>query len=346
MKNIRFYFNMLGMACCIIAFMSCGSSSDNDAADTLAVVNALDQQTFAGVTGGNFSGITRIGGNQYAVVDDKSASDGFYLFTLDMDVATGRITSATKGNLITNGKTNRDSEGIVYVPSTGKLLISGEGDKRILEYNMDGSLTGRELQIPSIFAGASDNAGFEALTYNPNTHLFWTTTESTIPADGDQATSTNGVRNKLRIQSFNEQLEPVRQYAYLMDAPAASTASSPYAMGVSDMIALDDGRLIVLEREFFVSLSPFVTCKLYVVNPTTATAIASSDALTASSPYLSKTLLYSFTTNTLATVANYEGICLGPRLSNGNQTIILISDSQANYAGLKDWLKVLEISGS
>lgn len=313
---------------------------------TLSVVNALDQQTFAAVTGGNFSGITHIGTNQYAVVDDKSATDGFYLFTLDTDATTGSITSASKGSLITSGNTNRDSEGIVYVPSTGKLLISAEADKKILEYNMDGTLTGRSLNIPAIFSGSSSNAGFEALAYNANTHLFWTTTESTIPADGDQATSTNGVQNKLRIQCFNEQLQPTRQYAYLMDTPTATTAASQYAMGVSDMIALDDGRLIVLEREFFVSSSPFVNCKLYVVNPATATPITSSDALTTSSPYLSKTLLYSFTTNTLATIANYEGMCLGPRLSNGNQTIILVSDSQANYGNiLKDWFKVLEISG-
>jgi hypothetical protein len=41
-------------------------------------------------------------------------------------------------------------------------------------------------------------------------------------------------------------------------------------------------------------------------------------------------------------LANYEGMCLGPRLSDGRQVLVLISDSQHRYRGvLKDWIKVI-----
>ena len=43
--------------------------------------------------------------------------------------------------------------------------------------------------------------------------------------------------------------------------------------------------------------------------------------------------------------ANYEGMCLGPKLEDGSQTIILISDSQSRYKGvLQDWIKTLVLS--
>ena len=43
-------------------------------------------------------------------------------------------------------------------------------------------------------------------------------------------------------------------------------------------------------------------------------------------------------------IANYEGMCLGPRLADGGQVIVLIADSQNQYAGvLSDWIKTLVI---
>ena len=38
-------------------------------------------------------------------------------------------------------------------------------------------------------------------------------------------------------------------------------------------------------------------------------------------------------------IANYEGMCLGPRLHDGRQVVVLTADSQNQYAGiLPDWL--------
>ena len=315
------------------------------------VVQELQQKNFASIIPGNYSGITRISNNRYAVVDDKSASDGFYFFDIQTDSISGEIQSATMSELITNGNTNRDSEGIVYVPSSNTLFISGEADKRILEYNMDGSLTGRELQISKIYSSALPNSNFEALAYNPKTHLFWTTTESTLPTDGEQSSSVNGVKNKLRIQSFDENMQPVHQYAYLMDAPVSTKNSSPYAMGVSEITALDDGQLIVLEREFVIppsKIGAYVNCKLYVIHPDEGEQLKDEEPLNDSSPFLKKTELCQFKTSLTLTknqIANYEGMCLGTTLTNGNQSLLLVSDSQNHYAGvLKDWFKVIIIS--
>lgn len=443
----------LFFAVAVLAITGCGKSSSADAqVHELEVVKALEQQSFPQtVTPGDYSGISMIDESHYAVVSDKSGSDGFFIFEIKFDKKSGTITSAsnsssdgTSVSFFSAGGSNRDAEGIVYFPAgasavsknasaadgNGTLFISGEEDKAVYEYNMKGARTGRKFNIPTVFSGASSNSGFESLAYNAKTHRFWTTTESTIPSDGTQATATNGVCNVLRFQSFDENLQPAEQYVYKMDAPSAAAAveaenkaaeekranaaknggtndsvgdlfsmltsvasqvlsqssaakgaaaDMPYAMGVSELLALDDGSLVVLEREFYIPsgiIGARVVCKLYLVNPadckpiaiassapgSASTSSAAGSASTASvsdisqfsaaipsdAKILSKRLLYQFTTAIKSlndfNIANYEGMCLGPVLNNGNQTIILISDSQSGYKGiLQDWFKVLEI---
>ena len=46
--------------------------------------------------------------------------------------------------------------------------------------------------------------------------------------------------------------------------------------------------------------------------------------------------------------ANYERMCLGPKLADGGQTVLLVSDSQGRAGNslfrLKDYIKVLVIA--
>ena len=297
------------------------------------------QQSFpTQIPAGNYSGITYLGNEQYAVVSDKSDTDGFFLFQISLDSISGKIVHVSNEGFFSSGQPNRDQEGIAYVPQSNSVFISGEKDRRIREYSLDGTWTGRELQIPELFQSCSTAYGFEALTYQSTTHRFWTTTESTLPQDGEQAVAGSNVQNILRLQSFDDDLQPQEQYLYQMDAPQAPAEAANYAMGLSGMCGLDDGRLILLEREFFVApgkLGSFVHCKLYIVQPTES----------AVNSLLEKRLLLEFRTHLSLLgrgLANYEGICTGPRLADGSRTLLLISDSQNRYGGvLKDWFKVI-----
>ncbi|MBR1688887.1 MAG: esterase-like activity of phytase family protein [Prevotella sp.] len=308
--------------------------------DSLSVVEHRQQSFPLSVPAGNYSGIAYLGGGRYAVVNDKSDTDGFHLFAIDVDTLSGELMNVRHEGFVSSGQPNRDGEGIAYVPLTHSLFISGERDNEVLEYTMEGQLTGRRLAVPAEFKTAKRNYGLESLTYNAQTHRFWTTSESTLPADGQQATTALRVRNRLRLQSFDDNLQPAAQYFYEMDEPSVSKSASTYALGVSELCAMDDGRLIVMEREFYVpsgKLGSFVVNKLYLVNPDTAAAGAAVD----------KQLLLRFRT-TLALfsygLANYEGMCLGPRLADGRQVLVLISDSQNQYKGvLKDWFKTVVI---
>ena len=155
------------------------------------------------------------------------------------------------------------------------------------------------------------------------------------------ATYGNGVANRLRLMCFNDSMELAGQFFYEMDKPTARKKPRLYAFGVSEVCPVGRGRLLVMEREFFVSrrkLGSWVNIKIYVVSPT--------DSLKGET--LPKYLLTEFKTRLNLfryNLANYEGMCLGPRLADGNRVVILVSDSQNRYGGvLKDYFKTIVIS--
>ena len=314
---------------------------------TLVKVNrqqAFDQT----IPAGNYSGLTRVGENEYAVVSDKG-NDGFYIFQIDIDPTTGVITSAKRSQSHINNAKGRDAEDIAFCPDSHTLFIAGESDNQVLEYDRHGQPTGRRLDMPKAFLAAGRKYGIEALTYNAHTRTFWLTSESTLKNDGQQANAENKVQNRLRLQAFNSQLAPTAQYFYLMDAPVAKKKAATYAMGCSAITALDDGRLLVLEREFYVpqaKLGAFVNCKIYVVAPQKGDAV-NMNAAWDNRRVLAKTLLCEWKTHLGLfdqSIANYEGMCLGPKLDNGDQVVILIADSQNQYGGvLSDWLRTIVI---
>ena len=94
----------------------------------------------------------------------------------------------------------------------------------------------------------------------------------------------------------------------------------------------------MLEREVRQTpkrIGSFVNVKLYIVAPSRQ-AVGS---------LLQKTLLTEFRTVinvTHRSFANYEGMCVGPRLGDGRQLLVLVADSQNQYKGwLKDWFKTI-----
>ncbi len=315
----------------------------------------------------NYSGITALGGDRYALVSDKEPADGFFLFHIVQDSLSGEVLDVRmegfRGNpspeLDAQGMSVRDCEGVAWFPPASTVFVSGEGDQQILEYRLDGTRTGRALQVPPVFARDRivPNYGFEALTYSPETHRFWTTTETMLPADGQAAGPLcPGAQNLLRIQAFDDSLLPVAQYAYRMDRGKADDFGLMYVYGVPALAALPDGRLLVLEREADVSngyLSSQVVCKIFEVLPRESWQIDSHTRLSALDPnrFMVKRLLAAFTTRFTPfsrSFANYEGMCLGRRLADGRQTLLLVSDSQGGYGRgpfhLKDYIKVLVLS--
>ncbi|MCD8318081.1 MAG: esterase-like activity of phytase family protein [Paraprevotella sp.] len=161
---------------------------------------------------------------------------------------------------------------MAFTPDDSLVWVSGEADQRIRAYRMDGRPSGRELAVPQSLglSAIRPNYGFEALTYDRWSGLFWTVTENALRADGPAAVL-GGPRDVcLRLQSFGADGEPRSQYAYPLGIPQSQKQGRQYAFGAVALWACGDGRLWVMEREFNVPERRLKSCvfiRIYEVNP-------------------------------------------------------------------------------
>lgn len=284
---------------------------------TSVIIAQKPQRFHKALPAGNYSGITALGNNRYAVVSDKSETEGFFILHIETDSVKGCITSLENEGFQSSGLPNRDIEGICYRPTTNTVFISGEKDNEVYEYTLDGKRTGQRLEMPDIFKKAGHNYGLESLTYDRKRHLFYTTSERVLKGD-----------SLLRIQSFSDNLKPGFCYYYKPDEPI----SKKHFYGVSELCALEDGRLLVLERQIHVpklKLGASTIIRIYETTPT-------------DKPILDKRLVKEFRTRLSLTsrkFANYEGLCE----IQGNR-LLLIADSQNRFKGfLRDWFLIIGI---
>ena len=301
--------------------------------DTSLVARVNPATFFLNIPAANYSGIAPLAINglegDFLLVDDKSATEGFRKVHLSFD-DNGQIIAAQDLGFVaaSTGATGTDGEGIVYDVRRGTVLIAREASNEIMEFGLDGKATGRYLHTASYFP-KNGNAGIESLSYNTENGRFWATTEGC----SEGAT-------QLRIQSYAPYFWPLGHWFYTLDKPAFKTKGAIYAYGVSEICALPDGSLLVLEREANIpgtsvkeATGAVVKCKLYRVEP----------AKTKAGKTLEKHLVTRIDTRALdLSFANYEGMCLGPVLKDGSRVLILVSDSQAGYKGiLRDWFKTI-----
>ena len=270
-----------------------------------------------------------------------------------------------------------DHEAIVKV-SDSTLVIASEGYCRLKEYpflpiSADTAKVGYPQNLWESRWPSSDfypNYNFESLSFDPVHQYLWTIPESTLRKDGQPATPQNGLANRLRLmrldwgkmkedsnrEEYSEQVSSKKDsrymttYAYQMDQPSTHKKADIYVMGVSELCVLPDGQLLVLEREAFIpkiKIGAFCKCKLYLINPLNSEEFSMKEKFSSDTPFLKKRLLTEWKTGlslSKRSFANYEGMCLGPMLEDGSQVVILLSDSQDQYAGvLKDWFKTIVI---
>lgn len=283
-----------------------------------------------GLPHGNFSGISMIDDTTYLVVSDKDREEGFHVWDIRWKDGKPR---RVKDRFVSAGGASRDAEGIVFHPSTKTVFVSAESDQRVIEYGLDGNPTGRELNVPEQFGTdrIQPNGGFESLSYNERTGLFWTCTE--LPLKGEK-----GV---IRFQSFGEDLMPREMFSYPLDADDSSRAWKTYLHGISELCALDDGGLLVMERT--VALKRYhwgshCLTKIYYVLPVSGQG--NLEKRLVASLRLPLNLRHWFGKSRFA---NYEGMCLAPSGRESERMLYLINDSQGGQKGLSEYMKVYSI---
>ncbi|MBG0855066.1 esterase-like activity of phytase family protein [Streptomyces spinoverrucosus] len=219
--------------------------------------DALDKTTYEGTYVGNFSALAVDRKGTLAALSDRSSLLTLNPWTLQPEHVV---------QLADENGTALDSEGLV-VDRDGTYLVSSETEPSIRRYGRDGKILDR-LPVPDALrvapAGrAVGNGTFEGLTLLPGGRTLLASMEYAL--SGDSA----GI---VRFQTWQRHgkggFRLGAQYAYRADT----------GLGVPEVTALPDGRLLVLERGFTAGVGN--TVRLYLADPRRATNTADIEALT------------------------------------------------------------------
>lgn len=310
---------------------------------------------FKGTEVGGLSGITYDSRKNvyYSISDDRSQKAPARFYTLKIDLSGGSLKKVDVVNVTTLLKADAkpfpelslDPEGIALTRN-GKLFISSEGDvdKLIKPFVNQFSLTGKQLQVlpipPKFLPSAKGNKGirnnlaFESLTITPNQKYLFTATENALYQDGNIATITTG--SPARILKYNLSTgQPIQEFLYVTEPIAGNAKISRFsANGLADLLAIDNTRLLSLERSF--SLIKGHTIRLYEVDLTGADDISKIASIKAININKIKTaqkkLLFNFNQLNIP-IDNIEGLTFGQCLPNGRRSLIFVSDN--NFTSLQ-----------
>jgi hypothetical protein len=225
-----------------------------------------------------------------------------------------------------------DLEGLVVTPDG--FLVSSEIGPRIVEVDRSGRYR-RDIPVPPRFRDARPNKSLEALSASPSARYLFTTTEASLPKDGALASASTGMRLRI-VRIDRSSMEEVSEHLYTTDP-------LPYAggeLGISDLAALSDDTLLVLERGY--SRERGNTGRIYQTSLHPSASSLGVDQLAADQPSLTKTLRIDIgkleapgmpkpkQAQASPILDNYEGLALGPRLRDGRSSLIVVSDDNAH----------------
>lgn len=228
---------------------------------------------------------------------------------------------------------------IRFDPLTKSLLWASEGERRppriVQSFIRKSRLDGRyddQLALPEMFTLRSDSLGprnglgLEAMSLSPKGETIWFCNEDSLYQDGEPSTLTQGgVVRLTRIDRAQRAAQA--QFAYVLDAiPKPPEPANDYAdNGVAEILAIDEQRLIVLERSF--ATGKGYSVRLYEVSLEGATNVLKMPSLKAGAYQpVRKRLIADLDSFGLPRLDNLEGLSWGPRLPNGKRSVLMVSN--------------------
>ncbi|MGN9844485.1 esterase-like activity of phytase family protein [Nonomuraea sp. H19] len=305
-------------------------------------------------------------GTWYFISDDRARYNParFYTGRLDIDPRSGMfsgvrltgVTTLTRGDGTPYpgyGKPgSADPESIRFDRWSGRLLWGDEGDRpdagnpsipistsAVRSVDLQGRHVGT-LRLPSTLRltdsehGPRRNFGFEGLAVTR--HAITAVTEGPRYEDGPVPTVEQGAPARLTMWSRRGDLRG--QYVYPLDAlPAAPIPPTGEAdSGVSEILPIDDFRYLALERSWIEGVNYRV--RLYEIDLRGATNVLGRTDL-GGMPYrpVAKRLVHDLS-SVRQPVQNLESLAWGPRLANGECTLVIGSDDNFNQVEVTQFL--------
>jgi hypothetical protein len=317
--------------------------------------------SFQNTTVGGLSGIDYDSKKNiyYLICDDRSAINPARFYTAKIYLnknGIDRVQFISVNNLLQqNGKVypelkqdpfhTPDPEAIRYNAKTKQAVWSSEGERivkkdtvvledpaiTIISTNgkyIDSFALPSNMHINETRKGPRQNGVFEGMSFINNYKNLIVSVEEPLFEDGARA-GLNDSSAWIRMIRYNVKTKaPIAQYAYQIDPVAypAIPSSAFKINGVPDILAINEHQLLVIERSFSSGRKPS-TIKIYLAELNGATDVSNTASLkTGSFIPISKKLLLNMDDLGIY-IDNVEGVTFGPKLSNGHQTLIFVSDN-------------------
>lgn len=322
---------------------------------SLKLIGALDlpkDLTVDGAPLGGISGVDydRRAGEWLMISDDRSdkAPARFFAGRLDYDahgvrglrltrqVPLRREDGSTFPGAASMSGERADAEALRVDPRTGHLIWSSEGDAprgfdpTIRRMDRVGRWAGTAPSPPTFrfdpakAQGAQLNQTFEGLSFSPDGRWLWLAMEGPLIQDGPASSVAQG--GLARITRLNRAGRVSAQYAYRLD-PVQAAPRRRGDNGISEILAVDNRRLLVLERSGVEDAQGRFAyhCRLYLVDMAKAENVAGRASLAGSPPRgLTKRLVINFD-RVAGGAVNLEAMAWGPRLA-GRRILVLMAD--------------------
>ena len=299
----------------------------------------------------------------YMICDDRSHRNPARFYTAKIDIGAKGITdvkltgthvlrqadgSAYPEKAIKGSKTS-DPEALRYNPQNKTLMWSSEGarvvnkkdtiliDPAINVISTKGKYIDTiplpdNLRMNAAMRGPRENGVLEGLTFADNFKSLYLSLEEPLYEDGPLA---DLFRNKAFVRIYKIDLESKKntaQYAYELDPIAFPPVKTGGSMnnGIPDILSIGHNKLLVTERSFGAGRVG-ANIKVFLADLGDAQNIIGIKSMK-ETPVLrpvKKDLLLNMDDLVIFT-DNVEGASIGPKLPNGHQTIIFVTDNNFN----------------
>lgn len=294
----------------------------------------------------------------YLISDERSQVDPSRFYTAKIHLNNNQIkkidfldTNTLKnkqggifGNWLSTPETSADPEDIRYNPKNNSLIWSSEGarvltsDKTVLQnpsinfMDLKGNFQDK-IKLPSNLEmqkddkGPRNNGTLEGITFDNKYKTIYTSVEEPLFEDDDKASTTRGAL--IRLYQFNAKTKKnTAQYAYELE-PIAKEPNPKGSFAVNGVAAIQfykKNQLLVVERSYSTGTQA-CTVKVYLCNLTKATDVKNIASLKKQSfKVVSKKLILNMDDLGIF-IDNIEGLTFGPKLANGHQSLIFVSDN-------------------
>ncbi len=319
---------------------------------------------FEGMPFGGISGITYDKNTKrlIGISDDRSQRGParFYEFDVQLsdslfDIKINKVVVLKAANQYPFKKGEVDFEGIAQTPM-GDLVISSEGDNRmtprippsLMMFSSEGMYKGW-VAIPDRYLpehkgeptkGPRNNMAFESLGITKEGKYIFTGTEDTMVQDGELTSlSKPGVIRIARFKRKNSGFIFEDEFAYSLEKiPTIGGVSETRGVnGLVEIVPITKNHLFTMERAWTPE-NRKQTIRIFKVTIESDSTNVSEYSTLKDTKYKSvkKVLVANLDDYVPLLTAgkkkldNIEGLALGPKLKNGNHTLIVISDDNFN----------------